>query len=177
MRQTEKERERRRGVKVLYGVLSGSCIQAAVISGHPLYCVQLYTPDFLLKISQENLQNFDFCIIQTTVKFAISNSTSLWQWPIVQDDEETASGSRWWTLSAPWPVWPFRQFNFHRPALIDLPSGPSNCSLSPLLTGNTNLWFLHRNLISISTLKIWMMLSHQLSQCVSLHSYTSMLIR
>lgn len=45
MRQNEKERERRRSVKVLYGVLSGSCIQAAVISGHALCCVQLYTPD------------------------------------------------------------------------------------------------------------------------------------
>lgn len=33
-------------MKVLYGVLSGSCIQAAVISGHALYCAQLYTPDF-----------------------------------------------------------------------------------------------------------------------------------
>lgn len=46
--ETEREgkRERRRGVKVLYGVLSGSCIQAAVISGHPLCCGQLYTPDF-----------------------------------------------------------------------------------------------------------------------------------
>lgn len=45
MRQRAKERERRRGVKVFYGVLSGSCIRAAVISGHPLCRVQLYTPD------------------------------------------------------------------------------------------------------------------------------------
>lgn len=47
MRQKEEERERRRGVKVLYGILSGSCIHAAVISGHPLFRVQLYTPDSL----------------------------------------------------------------------------------------------------------------------------------
>lgn len=47
MRQREEERERRRGVKVLYGVLSGSCIHAAVISGHPLFQAQLYTPDSL----------------------------------------------------------------------------------------------------------------------------------
>ena len=34
-------------MKVLYGVLTGSCIHAAVISGHPLFRVQLYTPDSL----------------------------------------------------------------------------------------------------------------------------------
>lgn len=45
VRQREKEIERWRGVKVFYGVLNGSCIQAAVIPGHPLYRVQLYTPD------------------------------------------------------------------------------------------------------------------------------------
>lgn len=60
MRQREKERERRRGVKVLYGVLSGSCIQAAVISGHPLYCVQLYTPDFHSKYSKIFYNIFNF---------------------------------------------------------------------------------------------------------------------
>lgn len=45
VRRRKRERERR-GVKVLYGVLNGSCIQAAVISGHPLWCVHLYTCGF-----------------------------------------------------------------------------------------------------------------------------------
>lgn len=61
-------------------------------------------------------------------------STAVWQWPFVEDDGEAASGSQRWTHSAPWPVWPFQQFNFHRPALTDLPLGPLNCSLSPPLT-------------------------------------------
>lgn len=64
MRQRPKEREIRRGVKVLYGVLSGSCIQSAVISGHPLYCVQLYSPDF-----HQNKMFSPICLIPKSCKY------------------------------------------------------------------------------------------------------------
>lgn len=57
MRRRKRERERR-GVKVLYGVLNGSCIQAAVISGHPLWCVHLYTCDFHSKYSRKKTRKF-----------------------------------------------------------------------------------------------------------------------
>lgn len=53
VRRRKRERERR-GVKVLYGVLNGSCIQAAVISGHPLWCVHLYTCGFHSEYSKKH---------------------------------------------------------------------------------------------------------------------------
>lgn len=57
VRRRKRERERR-GVKVLYGVLNGSCIQAAVISGHPLWCAHLYTCDFHSKYSRKKTRKF-----------------------------------------------------------------------------------------------------------------------